>query len=65
MGPKSGIRYNRINNVPFYMVEDASPDLLSDGVLGLGYALEGTAIIIPDTVIPVPNDVFIFPYWVN
>lgn len=65
VGPKSGIRYNRINNVPFYMVEDASPDLLNDGVLGLGYALEGTAIIIPDTVIPVPNDVFIFPYWEN
>ena len=63
VGPNSGIRYNRINNVPFYMVDDASPDLLNDGVLGLGYALEGTAIIIPDTIIPVPNDVFIFPYW--
>ena len=63
IGDRSPLRYNRVNNIPLYMVEDAAPELMTDGVLGLGYNVESTAVIIPNTVIPVPNDVFIFSYW--
>lgn len=63
VGERSGIRYNRVNNVPFYMVEDSAPELMADGIVGLNYMVESTAVIIPDTVVPVPNDLFIFSYW--
>ncbi len=63
VGERSGIRYNRVNNVPFYMVEDSSPELMADGIVGLNYMVESTAVIIPDTVVPVPNDLFVFSYW--
>lgn len=63
IGDRSPLRYNRVNNIPLYMVEDTAPELMADGVLGLGYNVESTAVIIPNTVIPVPNDVFIFSYW--
>ena len=63
VGERSGIRYNRVNNVPFYMVEDSAPELMADGIVGLNYMVESTAVIIPDTVVPVPNDLFVFSYW--
>ena len=63
VGERSGIRYNRVNNVPLYMVEDSAPELMDDGIVGLNYMVESTAVIIPDTVVPVPNDLFVFSYW--
>lgn len=63
VGLRSPLRYNRIQNIPLYMVEDAAPSLLADGILGVGYQLEGSAIIIPNTVVPKPNDLFLFSYW--
>ena len=63
VGLRSPLRYNRVHNVPLYMVEDSAPELLADGVMGVGYTVESTAVIIPDTVVPVPNDVFTFSYW--
>ena len=63
VGERSPLRYNRINNVPLYMVEDSAPDIMADGVLGMGYNVESSAVIIPNTVIPLPNDLFVFSYW--
>ena len=45
------------------MVEDSAPELMADGIVGLNYMVESTAVIIPDTVVPVPNDLFVFSYW--
>ena len=63
VGRRSPLRYNRVQNVPLYMVEDSAPSLVADGILGVGYELESTAIIVPDTVVPKPNDLFLFSYW--
>ena len=62
VGDESPTRYNKINNFPLYGVEDSTPELNVDGINGLGLINEGSAVIIPDTIVPRPDDLFIFSY---
>lgn len=62
VGDESPTRYNKINNFPLYGVEDSAPELNADGINGLGLINEGSAVIIPDTIVPRPDDLFIFSY---
>ena len=62
VGLESPIRYNKIEDFPLYSVEEMSPSLSMEDIGGITSMMEGDAIIIPDTIIPQPEDLFIFSY---
>ena len=62
VGYESPNRYNRIENVPIYGVEEITPDMVHDGISGINVESELTALIIPDTIQPNVDDLLIFSY---
>ena len=62
VGYESPNRYNRIENVPIYGVEEITPDMVHDGISGIDVESELTALIIPDTIQPNVDDLLIFSY---
>lgn len=61
IGSESPIRFQRIDNFPIYGIESIKPDL-SDDDAGLTSSFDGDAIILPNTIQPLPNDIFIISY---
>src|SRR5699024_8940714 len=65
VGYESPNRYNKIENVPLYSVEEALPDITYDGMSGITSETEFTAIVIPDTILPNVDDLIVFSYHEN
>ena len=61
IGAKSPMRYKKINNFPLYGI-DALQIQLQTMEQGIDGSLEGDAVILPNTVKPLPNDFFVIPY---
>ena len=62
LGEDSPLRYNKINNFYLYGIERISTDLdLGDYGISAG-DIEGEAIILPNTIIPYPQDYFYINY---
>ena len=62
VGVDSPLRYNKIKNFPLYGVEEVNPSINSDGISGINVDIENTAVILPDTIIPKPDDLFVLHY---
>jgi len=62
LGDESPIRYNKIENFPLYAMEELVPSLEFDEDTGLNTEMEGTALILPNTIVPNVNDVFVVSY---
>lgn len=65
VGMESPLRYNKIKNFPLYGVEEVDPGIVNDGISGVTVDIENTAVILPDTIIPKPDDLFIMNYEEN
>jgi hypothetical protein len=61
IGPNSPIKFNKINNFPMYGLDSILLDL-NDEEEGLDVNFESELIILPNTVIPYPNDIFTITY---
>lgn len=61
LGSESPIRFQKIENFPIYGIESIKPDLVDDDE-GLTSSFDSDAIILPNTIKPVPNDYFIINY---
>ena len=62
LGEDSPLRYNKINNSYLYGIERVTTDLdLGDYGISAG-DIEGEAIILPNTIIPYPQDYFYINY---
>lgn len=61
LGPDSPIRYNEIKDFPIYGIDQILLDL-SDEDEGLNTSYDGDAVILPNTIKPLPNDYFTINY---
>lgn len=61
IGSQSPIRFQKIENFPIYGIESIKPDL-GDEDMGLQASFDGDAIILPNTIKPLPNDLFTISY---
>ena len=61
LGRNSPLRFQRIADLPIYGLDYIKLDL-SDEEEGLNSSFEGDAIILPNTIKPVPNDFFSITY---
>lgn len=61
LGDTSPLRFNKINNLPMYGIEEIIPDLNLDEE-GMNVSFDGDAILLPNTVKPKPNDFFTIQY---
>lgn len=64
IGSESPIRFQKIENFPLYGIESIKPDLADDEE-GLTASFDGDAIILPNTIKPLPNDLFTISYLGN
>lgn len=62
VGGESPIKYNKILDFPVWNIEELQPDLDFDEEMGLNTSLETTAIILPETIKPLPDDFVIINY---
>lgn len=62
IGSESPIKYNKVENFPIYNMEEINPELSLDDETGLDTRVESTAIILPNTLKPLPNDYFVVDY---
>lgn len=62
VGLESPVKYNKIFNMPLYGVDEVSPNLTAEDLGGLDNEMQGNAILIPDTIVPQPDDLFLFSY---
>ena len=61
IGPQSPIRFQKIDDFPIYTSEPIKLDL-SDNDEGLNTSFESDGIILPNTIKPLPNDLFTISY---
>jgi hypothetical protein len=61
LGPNSPVRYKEIKDLPMYGIDQILLDLSAEDQ-GLDTNFEGDAIILPNTVKPLPNDFFTITY---
>lgn len=62
IGTESPIKYNKIDNFPIYNMEEINPNITLDEDSGLDTTIESTAVILPNTIKPLPNDYFLIDY---
>jgi hypothetical protein len=62
VGNESPIKFNKIENFPIYNMEEINPSLSFEDENGLDTTAESTAIILPNTIKPLPNDYFVVDY---
>ena len=62
VGDESPIKYNKIENFPIFSLEEITPAIDYDEEAGLDTMLEGVAVILPNTIVPLPDDLFIISY---
>ena len=58
---RSPIRYNKIYNFPLYGIEQIQLDLQEEEE-GLNSSYDGNAVILPNTIYPLPDDYFYIDY---
>jgi hypothetical protein len=58
LGPRSPLRYQKIENFPIYGVQQVIANLQTEDQ-GLDTSYESDAVILPNTIKPLPNDFFI------
>lgn len=61
LGANSPVRFNEVKDFPIYGIDQIVLSL-SDELQGPDTSYEGEAIILPNTVKPLPNDIFIIDY---
>ncbi len=61
IGSNSPVKFKQINDFPVYGVESVLLDL-SDDEVGLDISYDGELIILPNTIVPLPNDCFTISY---
>lgn len=61
LGEDSPVRFQRIEDFPIYGLDSIKLDLVDDD-FGLTSSYEGDAIILPNTIKPLPNDCFKISY---
>jgi hypothetical protein len=61
IGPDSPIRFQKINNFPLYGIENIKPEL-GEEEEGLTTSFDGEAIVLPNTIKPLPHDFFTINY---
>jgi len=61
LGDSSPLKFKKINDLPIYGIDQILPDL-ADEEQGLDSSFDGEAIILPNTIKPLPNDYFIINY---
>ncbi len=62
VGNESPLRYNRINNLPLFNIDEVQPQFEYNEDTGMEGTMEGQAVLAPGTIQPQPNDYFIFTY---
>lgn len=62
VGDESPIKYNKIENFAIYNMGEAIPTIEYDETAGLDTVIEGEGLVLPDTIIPQPEDMFIVSY---
>lgn len=62
IGSESPIKFNRISDFPLYNFDEIQLEYEFDDEMGLSNSIEGTAIIIPGTIKPLPDDYFTVSY---
>lgn len=62
VGNESPLRYNRINNLPLFNIDEVQPQYEYNEDTGMEGTMEGQAVLAPGTIQPQPNDYFIFTY---
>ena len=60
VGNESPIKYNKIHNFPLFSLDEIIPSLYFDEEVGFETNKESSALIIPGTIIPMPDDLIIF-----
>jgi hypothetical protein len=58
IGAESPLKYNRIENFPIYGIEAMTPTV-EFGESGLDTSVQGGAVVLPNTIKPLPNDYFL------
>lgn len=61
LGDNSPLKFQEIKDFPLYGIENIQLEL-SDEEEGINTSYEGTAIILPNTISPLPNDMFMISY---
>ena len=61
IGERSPLKFQQINNFPIYGLEQIIAQL-QDTEIGIDVSYEGEAIILPNTLKPLPNDYFVINY---
>lgn len=61
LGPQSPLRFNEVKDLPVYGIEQIILNL-GDELQGLDSSYEGEGIILPNTINPLPNDLFTISY---
>lgn len=64
IGDESSIRYNKIEKFPLWGIENLNLSIIEEEY-GNDIELNGEATILPDTIIPLPDDYFIIDYLSN
>ena len=62
VGSESPIKYNKIENFPIYSMEEMNPSIDYDEPSGLNTEINGSALILPKTIVPSPEDLFLISY---
>lgn len=62
VGTESPIKFNRIEDFPLYGFDEMQLQYEYDDELGLDNSIDGTAIILPGTIKPLPDDYFSVSY---
>ena len=64
IGQNSSLRFNKIENFHLYGIEKINVNL-DIGEYGLESPIEGEALILPNTIVPVPGDMFIINHVID
>ena len=64
IGQNSSLRFNKIENFHLYGIEKINVNL-DVGEYGLESPIEGEALILPNTIVPVPGDMFIINHVID
>ena len=64
IGQNSSLRFNKIENFHLYGIEKININL-DVGEYGLESPIEGEALILPNTIVPVPGDMFIINHVID
>lgn len=62
VGTQSPLKYNKLENFPIFAFDEIQPDQEYDEETGLSTEIEGTAVILPGTIRPLPDDYFLISY---